>query len=178
MLENLNNIIKTDSRFARAANILTSDKELENIQPYIFTEETQNFLNDFTDSLQGNNNRRAWTLFGPYGTGKSLLSLFISKVFSGNFNNNWCNQVFESLDKDFRKEFVEKLEKNLGNYFVVPVTGSQNKFGIEIVKSIINESKKQSWASDEFIKELELNLETFSFESQALELKSIIRKVL
>ena len=178
MLENLNNIIKTDSRFARAANILTSDKELENIQPYIFTEETQNFLNDFTDSLQGNNNRRAWTLFGPYGTGKSLLSLFISKVFSGNFNNNWCNQVFESLDKDFRKEFVEKLEKNLGNYFVVPVTGSQNKFGIEIVKSIINESKKQSWASDEFIKELELNLETFSFESQALELKSIIKKVI
>ena len=47
MAEELDKLVTTDKRFARAANLLTSDKDLENIQPYIFTNETSFFLQEF-----------------------------------------------------------------------------------------------------------------------------------
>ena len=51
MSKDLDNFIKTDKRFSRAANVLTSDKDIENIQPYIFTEETSYFFREFLNFL-------------------------------------------------------------------------------------------------------------------------------
>ena len=158
MNKDLGKLISTDKRFARAANVLTSDKDLENIQPYIFTKETSFFLKEFIKSIKGENNRRAWTIFGPYGTGKSLLSLFFTKIFSGKHDNKWCDQVIKSLPDDTRKELKVLIESQKANYFVVPISGSQSSFGYEVIKSIYESAKSESWASDEFLNELKVSI--------------------
>ena len=83
MRENVGNKGPAVSRFTRSVNIQHDLWEAESIQGYLVTAGARRVLLRIAPALHTPSSARAWTLTGPYGTGKSALANFIAKLLAG-----------------------------------------------------------------------------------------------
>jgi len=76
----LKDIVKVSPRFTRSVN-LERDATLETaIDGYVITDIVERVLRRVGESLAGQAGHRAWTLTGPYGSGKSAFALFLAQL--------------------------------------------------------------------------------------------------
>ena len=68
--------VQTKQRFARATNIALDSSDPSRLPDYRFSTNSQQLLVDVLDAYAGSRRDRAWSVVGPYGSGKSIFGTF------------------------------------------------------------------------------------------------------
>ena len=85
----LNQIVSIRRRFLRSVNIARDQKRPQGLDGYILTPLILQTLIQLTESLITNTTDRAFTLTGPYGTGKSSFALFLFQLLQNRNGYAW-----------------------------------------------------------------------------------------
>lgn len=75
--------ISIRGRFKRSIDLVQDFHSAPNVEGYIVTPTARQVLGQIRDTLVEGRSQRAWTLTGPYGSGKSAFALFASHVMRG-----------------------------------------------------------------------------------------------
>jgi hypothetical protein len=79
----LDKLIIVSPRFARSVSLLRDVHRPASLDGYILTPTGRDLLRRLTDALRGESSTRAWSLTGPYGSGKSAFALFVAQLLGG-----------------------------------------------------------------------------------------------
>ncbi len=90
MAENkkLSDLVHVGSRFGRSVNLERDFFEDVPLNGYVLTTTARSTLHRIGESLIDNASTRAWTLTGPYGSGKSAFALFAARTLSADLRKD------------------------------------------------------------------------------------------
>jgi hypothetical protein len=83
MSETLDKLVAVSPRFARSISLVRDAHRPDALEGYVFTPTGRDVLRRLADALRGDSATRAWSLTGPYGSGKSAFALFTAQLLSG-----------------------------------------------------------------------------------------------
>lgn len=119
----LNKIISVRRRFLRSVNIARDQKRAKGLEGYIITPLVLQTLAQISDSFTQNITDRAFTLTGPYGTGKSSFGLLLYHLLQDQGGYAW--DQLKAADKEFAKNLWNTVYGTDGSkcgFLVLPVT--------------------------------------------------------
>jgi len=98
------------------------------IEEYLMTAQSRSGLHRILDRLYDASPTRAWTLTGPYGTGKSYFSLILMNLFCGSQPGHArAVDLLRSIDPFLTDQVIHRLDLGSGlGLFAVPVAGSRS----------------------------------------------------
>ncbi|TMQ34431.1 MAG: hypothetical protein E6K70_07745, partial [Planctomycetota bacterium] len=79
----LSRLVHVRSRFTRSVSLPRDWERPDALDGYILTPSGRGILERLISSLDGTSPARAWSLTGPYGSGKSAFALFAGQVLGG-----------------------------------------------------------------------------------------------
>lgn len=77
---NLENIVQLDTHYTRSINLERDANSSDILKAYIPTSRAIQTLDKIADTFNDKNIPRAWSLVGPYGSGKSSFAAFLSHL--------------------------------------------------------------------------------------------------
>lgn len=98
-LHHLSDFVAIRERFHRSVHLIRDFRSKQIRSGYVLTSIGRQLLDRISDSVLAPSDTRAWTITGPYGSGKSSFSLFMAKVL--------CNG-------DGRSPLEESVRRELG----------------------------------------------------------------
>ena len=81
---NLASLVEVERRFRRSVNLDRDAGSTEALDGYVVTPAVRRALSQITEGLDDAAGDRAWSLVGPYGSGKSAFAVFLADLLSGN----------------------------------------------------------------------------------------------
>ena len=125
----LGSLVVVNSRFARSVSITRDETRSDALEGHILTPNGRDILRRLATSLRGESSTRAWSLTGPYGSGKSSFALLVAQVLSGDDRVRLNARKFlGAADAELTNLFFgagSPLPKRAGRLFPVLVTGSR-----------------------------------------------------
>ncbi len=79
----LDQLVVCSPRFARSISLVRDAFRADAVEGYILTPTGRDVLRRLADALRGESATRAWSLTGPYGSGKSAFALLVAQVLAG-----------------------------------------------------------------------------------------------
>lgn len=79
----LDKLVVVSPRFARSVSLVRDVHRPDALDGYILTPTGRDVLRRLSDALAGDSPTRAWSLTGPYGSGKSAFALFAAQLLAG-----------------------------------------------------------------------------------------------
>src|SRR5439155_18463306 len=79
----LDKLVVVSPRFARSVSLVRDANRADALDGYILTPTGRDVLRRLSDALRGDASTRAWSITGPYGSGKSALALLAARLLSG-----------------------------------------------------------------------------------------------
>ena len=76
------NFVEVERRFRRSVNVDRDTWSLGALDGYIVTPAVRRALSQIADGLREEDGDRAWSLVGPYGSGKSAFAVFLADLLS------------------------------------------------------------------------------------------------
>jgi len=155
--------ININSSFQRSTRIDNKISK-EFLNHYIFHDTSRKVLDQIASSIT-NTNQSAFTLTGPYGTGKSSLALFLKALIS---KDNKTKSLAEKISNynpkhNFSKVFLKQ------KWFVINLIGSK-KDPLESISEQIDLTIKNNWIA----KSIPVSLKSRTKPSVAGIIKSLI----
>ena len=83
---NLASLVEVERRFRRSVNLDRDAGSTAALDGYVVTPAVRRALSQITDGLDDEAGDRAWSLVGPYGSGKSAFAVFLADLLSGSGN--------------------------------------------------------------------------------------------
>ena len=80
---NLASLVEVERRFRRSVNLDRDAGSTDALDGYVVTPAIGRALSQITDGLDDAGGDRAWSLVGPYGSGKSAFAVFLADLLSG-----------------------------------------------------------------------------------------------
>ena len=80
---NLANLVEVERRFRRSVNLDRDAGSTDALDGYVVTPAVRRALSQITEGLDDATGDRAWSLVGPYGSGKSAFAVFLADLLSG-----------------------------------------------------------------------------------------------
>ena len=80
---NLASLVEVERRFRRSVNLDRDAGSTDALHGYVVTPAVRHALSQITDGLDDAAGDRAWSLVGPYGSGKSAFAVFLADLLSG-----------------------------------------------------------------------------------------------
>ena len=80
---NLASLVEVERRFRRSVNLDRDAGSTDALHGYVVTPAVRRALSQITDGLDDAGGDRAWSLVGPYGSGKSAFAVFLADLLSG-----------------------------------------------------------------------------------------------
>jgi hypothetical protein len=104
---------------------LDSDWHVPGVMPgYVLTAQARSSLERILAGLTGNRVARAWTLTGPYGSGKSYFGLFLMNLLATTQPDHLAAlRTLAQLDEALAQQVQEKYLNSGQGFFPVPLTG-------------------------------------------------------
>jgi len=133
--------VNINRHFQRSIRI-DNDVSKEFLEHFILHDTGKKVLNQIAHSLM-NSNQCAFTLTGPYGTGKSSLALFLQALIN---NNSKIKKIAIEKSRFSSKSNFSKLFLDKRKWFVLKIIGSKND-PIQALAETIQQSVKQNWIS-------------------------------
>lgn len=81
---NLASLVEVERRFRRSVNLDRDVWSTDALDGYVVTPAVRRALSQITEGLDDADGDRAWSLVGPYGSGKSAFAVFLADLLSGN----------------------------------------------------------------------------------------------
>lgn len=106
----LRDLIKISPRYTRSINIERDALSDEALDGYVITSTAHGTLLRIASGLFNNLGQRAWTLTGPYGSGKSAFALFLSNLlgFGGHSSVRIARALLKSQYPETYKDLFQK----------------------------------------------------------------------
>ena len=161
----LANYILTDEHFARSTNIELDYKQPDSVPDYRFTSKSLRLLDDVLDSSLGSRRDKAWSVIGPYGSGKSTFLLFLLQLLSG-ASSPWLQRCLVQLrlaNPNIANKLDNTLDKGNAKYIPIIVQGSRNALDRVLCDALLEaatgSSQDTSWVSESFLSSLNTTLQ-------------------
>jgi len=132
---NLNEKVSINTRYTRSINLERDADSAELSSGYVLTSRALHTIERYIQSLGTGQAPRAWSLVGPYGSGKSSLLLFLSQLLSN--ENTSCLSKLAS-EAPLKATTLEQHLADSCGYLSVLVTGtygSLTRYILDALKS-------------------------------------------
>ena len=141
----LQDLISINTNYTRSINLERDANSSAIAQSYIPTSRTISTLTRIADSLNKEDNPRAFALIGPYGSGKSAFAVFLAHLLgpADNEGTKAARQVIHKADQHLHNEFSFHTEGTFG-YLPVLITGTPEPLAKRFVESLY-QAAKQYW---------------------------------
>lgn len=93
----VNSFVKISERLAKSANV-ERDSEKVSFENYVITGRVQDLLRQMAKGMISPKAGRAFSITGPYGTGKSSFAIFLNALFSDTDSSSF-QEAIEALEK-------------------------------------------------------------------------------
>ena len=136
----LDRLVAVNPRFARSVSITRDAGRKDALDGYILTPNGRDMIRRMALSLRGESTTRAWSLTGPYGSGKSSLALLIAQLLSGHDGvRQQARKALGEWDGELANLLFgagSPLWKKSGRLFPVLVTGTRQPLDKAIARSL------------------------------------------
>ncbi len=137
------NKVHVNTHYTRSINLERDADSVEVVKAYIPTSRALKLFNRVSEGFTDKQAPRAWSLIGPYGSGKSSSSVFLSQLLSSPelattkaaFKN--LRSTAPEIAKPFHKEI-----SNSNGYLKVLITGSPEAMGKNIIHSLYESAEQ------------------------------------
>jgi len=130
----LTSLLKVSPRYQRAINLAASADSACSLDGYIITPNILEALQRIIGCVHTNTSSRAFSLYGPYGTGKSSFSVFLTQLLSK--DNTLANNALSFLESH-APDLLENCRQARGNGFLtISVTARKQAPGRIFCESI------------------------------------------
>lgn len=128
---------KPASRFYRSVNAEHDHRDPLAAQGYLVTAGARRVLNRIAPARSASNGSRAWTLTGPYGTGKSAFCVFTAQLFAPPAypGHAEARATLRRADEDAFEAF-ESVPKSHHGLWPIVITGSRESIQISILRGL------------------------------------------
>src|SRR5437588_11649444 len=121
-------VVAVQGRFARSVSLVRDAGRADALGGYILTPTGREVLLRLAEALRGESFSRAWSLTGPYGTGKSAFALFVAHLLGGEgAARKQAHAILEQEDTELYGRLFgagAPLRKKTGRLCPVLVSGS------------------------------------------------------
>lgn len=133
----IKNKIHVNTHYTRSINLERDADSLEVVNAYIPTSRALRLFSRVAEGFGDTQAPRAWSLIGPYGSGKSSSSVFLSHLLSSPelATTKAAFKNLKSSEADIAKPFQKEISKSNG-YLKVLITGSPEAMGQKIVEGL------------------------------------------
>lgn len=133
LLEN----ITINSQYTRSINLERDHESGSTVASYIPTSRSKRLLKRINESFNEEVQPRAWSLIGPYGSGKSSFSVFLSHLLS-NPENASTKDAFKVLSTNSIDEYddISKHTADTTGYIKVLISGSPESLNKRIISGL------------------------------------------
>ena len=137
MTKDVGNERSVASRFTRSVNIQQDLWQPESLQGYLMTAGARRALLRIAPARFTPQAARAWTLTGPYGTGKSALGLFTAKLLASDLvpGHAAAWKLLHSSDSDLAQH-VRPPRKTAPPLLPIVITGSREPLQLAILRGL------------------------------------------
>ena len=144
--------------FNKSSNIQNAQDFSELLDSYIFSEKSSDALNRILDSIDERGSTKAFSVTGPYGTGKSSFAILLSALLASAQSNNYklSSKKLEIHNKHLYKKLVDVRTRNRVSskgFIYVPVIGEKkdlvSSFGDALFEQFSNTEyiKPKKWTT-------------------------------
>lgn len=126
----LSDVVSVGSRFGRSVNIERDYDKQVSLEGYVLTTTARATLHRLAQAQIDESASRAWTLTGPYGSGKSAFALFAAKALSTSSSDDVqiARNLIKTQDKELWHSLFDRRRKNaLGHQGLCPVLVSGSR---------------------------------------------------
>ena len=162
----LADLVWPERSYARSTNIELDNRKPEGIPDYKFTSKSLRFLDDILDSIEGIRRDRAWSLIGPYGSGKSTFVLFLLQQLCG-ASSHWLERCLVQLglaSPEIQQRLSRRIIESGVRYIPIVVQGSRVPLDLALCKALFkaatDEDRDTRWVSESFLSSLNIAIQT------------------
>jgi len=139
----LSDKVAVNSHYTRSVNLERDQDSIELIKAYIPTSRARRTLERVSDTFDGETAPRAWSLVGPYGSGKSSFSVFLSQLMSSPEleTTKTANKVLAGADRNLANQ-IAKHTKGGEGYLKILITGSPEPLTHRILEGLHNTAEE------------------------------------
>lgn len=137
MADHVDQKLSTTSRFTRSVNLQQDLWESESLRGYLVTAGARRVLLRLAPARHTPGAARAWTLTGPYGTGKSALALFAAKLLASDLvpGNAAAYKLLRACDAELAQQ-IRPPRKPVPALLPIVVTGSREPLQLSLLRGL------------------------------------------
>ena len=135
-LMSIKSLVSVNRNYTRSINLERDSNSLSVVKSYIPTSSSLRALESISSSFNAMEQTRAWSLVGPYGSGKSSFTVFLSHLLSSDSNQTTKEalKILAKSDKTLAQNFRKNNCEN--GFLKVLITGTPESFGNQLAHSI------------------------------------------
>lgn len=133
----LSDLIRVNTHYTRSINMERDVDSLSVVETYIPTTRALRTLDTMVETFKVDESPRAWSLVGPYGSGKSSFAVFLTHLLS-NPSGPATKAAIKRLrgaDAKIARRYTA-LNKSTSGYCAVLLTGSPESLGKRLIESL------------------------------------------
>ncbi len=133
----IQNKVTVNTHYTRSVNLERDVGSIDVINAYIPTSRALRTFSRISSAFHEGQTPRAWSLVGPYGSGKSSFSVFLSHLLSSDDlpTTKAAQKILKSAEPDLSKQFVKEMKGSNG-YLKILVTGAPEPMARRLVQGI------------------------------------------
>ncbi|MDA8752731.1 hypothetical protein N9M39_01075 [Halieaceae bacterium] len=130
-------LVSVNTHYTRSINLERDIGSTDAISAYIPTSRALRTSERIADAFKEGVAPRAWSLVGPYGSGKSSYALFLSALLQNpeNPSSKIAHEIFRKADPNLADQYFRHLHDSKG-YVRVLITGGPEPLGRRLVSGL------------------------------------------
>ena len=148
-VNDMDNLIQLDTHYTRSINLERDADSSDVLKAYIPTSRAIQTLDKITETFNKKSIPRAWSLVGPYGSGKSSFAVFLSHLLED--QNLETNLIAEDILKRYNVPVADKITAHTSGtnaYCIVLLTGSPESLSKRFVEALF-QSALRYWEDEQ-----------------------------
>jgi len=148
-VNDMDNLIQLDTHYTRSINLERDADSSDVLKAYIPTSRAIQTLDKITETFNKKSIPRAWSLVGPYGSGKSSFAVFLSHLLED--QNLETNLIAEDILKRYNVPVADKITAHTSGtnaYCIVLLTGSPESLSKRFVEALF-QSALRYWVDEQ-----------------------------
>ncbi len=175
----LHDIISVNTHYTRSVNLERDSTSAEVVKAYIPTSRALRTFSRISEAFGNNLTPRAWSLIGPYGSGKSSFSVFLSQLLSSPATEGAkaARKVLKDTDPELAKKF-NKATRASDGYLKVLVTGAPESMSKRLIKGLAETAQEYLGTKLAIVKKLNNAVNKELSTTEVIELFDALQKIL
>ena len=140
----LNEFVTIAPRYTRSVNLERDIGDESAVTGYVLTPVGIDFLKRVQRAVAGAPGPRAWSITGPYGTGKSAFVLFLANLLSGTraLGATESQKILKHASPDLASELLDQRKSDAipaAGFCPVLVSGSSSRMSPCLLESVVRD---------------------------------------